>query len=146
MCSANICDAAIVIISAVDGIEGHTETVWQLLRENHVPTFIFLNKTDREGADVEAVFAAIQKEFTQNALLLQHGISEEVKEWLAERDEKLMDLYFSGNLDEQTCKEALKMMIQNQQCTICMAGSALKDEGVLEFIEENAKFVKNLDI
>lgn len=134
----HVMDAAIVIISAVDGIEGHTETVWQLLREHHVPTFIFLNKIDREGADVEGVFAAIQKDFTQDALLLRDGFTDEVMEWLAERDEKLMDRYFAGNLDEQTCRNTLKKMIQNQQCTICMAGSALKDEGVLEFFEQLA--------
>lgn len=140
--SIHVMDAAIIIISAVDGIEGHTETVWQLLRENHVPTFIFLNKTDREGGNVENVFTSIQKELTHNALLLRDGISDEVKEWLAERDEKLMELYFAGDLDDQLCIDALKTMIQNEQCTICMSGAALKDEGVLPFFEQLAALTK----
>ena len=39
-------DYAIIIISAVDGVEGHTETVWQLLRKHQVPTFFFINKSN----------------------------------------------------------------------------------------------------
>lgn len=75
--AVHVMDAAIVIISAIDGIEGHTETVWHLLREHHVPTFIFINKIDREGANVDAVRAAIKKTYPQMpscttmALLLQ---------------------------------------------------------------------------
>lgn len=50
-----VMDYAIIIISAVEGIEGHTETVWDLLRKHQVPTFFFINKTDRVGADVQRV-------------------------------------------------------------------------------------------
>ena len=42
-------DYAILIISAVEGIQGHTETVWNILKKNNVPTFIFINKIDRRG-------------------------------------------------------------------------------------------------
>ncbi|AWE07172.1 elongation factor G [Lysinibacillus sp. 2017] len=134
----HVMDVAIVIISAVDGIEGHTETVWQLLRDNLVPTFIFINKTDREGADVGHFFASIQKELSQDALLLDDGMNDVVKEWLAERDETLMDAYFANQLDEETCINSLRKRITEQKCVVCMAGSALKDEGVLEFFEQLA--------
>lgn len=67
----SIMDYAILLISAVDGIEGHTETVWNLLRKYHVPTFIFINKIDREGAAVEEVMQSIKKEFSTDALLLK---------------------------------------------------------------------------
>lgn len=40
-----VMDYAIVIISGVEGVEGHTETVWRLLRKQHIPTFFFINKT-----------------------------------------------------------------------------------------------------
>ena len=51
--SIQVMDFAIIIISAVEGIEGHTETVWELLRKYQVPTFFFINKIDRVGADVK---------------------------------------------------------------------------------------------
>ena len=135
----HVMDAAIVIISAVDGIEGHTETVWQLLRENKVPTFIFLNKTDREGADVVAVMEAIQKELSPNAVLLDNGIDDSLREWLADRDEQLMDLYFAGELDDKMCENHLREMVLEQQAFVCMSGSALKDEGILVFFEHLAE-------
>ena len=50
-----IMDYAIVIVSAVEGVQGHTETVWNLLRKYKVPTFFFINKLDRTGADLENV-------------------------------------------------------------------------------------------
>ena len=50
-----VMDYAIIIISAVDGVEGHTETVWQLLRKHQVPTFFFINKIDREGTDLASI-------------------------------------------------------------------------------------------
>lgn len=138
----HVMDAAIVIVSAVDGIEGHTETVWQLLREHHVPTFIFINKVDREGADVAAVMAAIEKDLSPNAFLFNHGFDTNVKEWLAERDEQLMEKYFANVLTENDCLGSLKHAIHNEQAFICMSGSALKDEGVLDFFKTIAQLME----
>ncbi|WP_339264334.1 translation factor GTPase family protein [Solibacillus sp. FSL W7-1472] len=138
----HVMDAAIVIISAVDGIEGHTETVWHLLREHHVPTFIFINKVDREGADVASVMSAIKKDLSPNALLFNDGFNTTVKEWLAERDEQLMEKYFADNLEENDCLESLKQAINHEQAFVCMSGSALKDEGVLAFFETIAQLME----
>ncbi|MFP3499398.1 GTP-binding protein, partial [Pseudomonas sp. SIMBA_059] len=80
------------------------ETVWHLLRQHHVPTFIFINKIDRDGASVANVMMAIQKEFSQDALLLtepitENALPEHVLEWIAERDEHLLELYMEGAVD-----------------------------------------------
>lgn len=128
-----VMDAAIIIVSAVDGIEGHTETVWQLLQQHKIPTFIFINKVDREGADIDKVMQAIQQELSPNALLLTDGIDATVKEWLAERDETLMELFFNGELTDEQSLVGLRQLVQNGQAIVCMSGSALKDEGILDF-------------
>ncbi len=133
--AVQVMDAAILIVSAVDGIEGHTETVWQLLKKHQIPTFIFINKTDREGAILHTVMEAITRDLTQNALLFNHKIDTTVKEWVAERDEALMELYFADQLEDTECIQALRKLIEKQQAVICMAGSALKDEGVIEFFQ-----------
>ena len=46
-----VLDYAILVVSGADGIQGHTETLWRLLRRYNVPTFIFVNKMDAPGAD-----------------------------------------------------------------------------------------------
>lgn len=143
----SVMDYAILIISAVDGIEGHTDTVWNLLRQYHVPTFIFINKIDREGADVEAVMEAIHKEFSTDALLLNEKINEDVipenvLEWIAERDETLLEQYMEGEIEVSQFFNALQTMVQNEQAFICMSGSALKDIGVKEFFDQFASLTK----
>ncbi len=143
----SVMDYAILIISAVDGIEGHTETVWNLLRQYHVPTFIFINKIDREGADVAAVMQDILKEFSVDALLLEEqvnevDVSEHIIEWIAERDEILLELYMESEIEPSKFFNALQKMIQKEQAFICMAGSALKDIGIKEFFKQFALLTK----
>ena len=56
-------DAAILVVSCVEGVQSHTETIWRLARRAGLPAFFFLNKTDRVGADVDRtleVFRAFQ--------------------------------------------------------------------------------------
>ena len=132
--AVHVMDAAILIVSAVDGIQGHTETVWQLLKQRAVPTFIFINKTDREGADVEAVMRAIHQELSADAVLYS-GMNPTLKEWLAERDEALMELFFDDQLDDATSFAALQKLVAQQDAVICMSGSALKDEGIVAFFD-----------
>ncbi|MBD8027816.1 TetM/TetW/TetO/TetS family tetracycline resistance ribosomal protection protein [Ureibacillus sp. Re31] len=142
-----VMDYAILIISAVDGIEGHTETVWQLLKKYDIPTFLFINKMDREGADLQAVMTSIQKELTNDALLITEKVTsdhipQDVIEWLAERDETLLEQYMEGTIDFQICFQIFCSMIQHRQAFVCMAGSALKDIGIKEFFEQFALLTK----
>ncbi len=64
-------DAVILVISAVEGIQAHTETLWGALRERRIPVLFFINKIDRMGADSEAVIRAIEKELKVSPLVLQ---------------------------------------------------------------------------
>lgn len=136
-----VMDYAILIISAVDGLEGHTETVWHLLRQYHVPTFIFINKIDREGADIQGVMQAIQKELSENAILIKEQLTptslpENIIEWLAERDENLLEQYMDGEVENAAFFNAFLSLLKNEHVFVCMAGSALKDIGVMEFFNQ----------
>ncbi|MDN4493545.1 elongation factor G [Ureibacillus aquaedulcis] len=137
----HVMDYAVVIISAIDGIEGHTETVWNLLRQYHVPTFIFINKIDREGADVSEVMRAIRKELSGDAVLLNEQVTsdyipEYILEWLAERDEMLLEQYMEGKINFPLFFSAFQSMVKNERTFVCMAGSALKDIGIMEFFDQ----------
>ena len=46
-------DYAVLVVSCAEGVQGHTETLWRLLRDYGVPVFLFLNKLDRPGADLQ---------------------------------------------------------------------------------------------
>lgn len=142
-----VMDYAILIVSAVDGIEGHTETVWNLLRKNHVPTFIFINKIDREGADVESITQAIQHELSEdvlfvNEIISENNIPESILEWIAERDECLFEEYLEDKVNLPNFLDSLKNLINKEKAFICMAGSALKDIGIMEFFEQLSLLTK----
>lgn len=136
-----VMDYAIIIISAVEGIQGHTETVWQLLRNYHVPTFFFINKIDRDGADVRAVMTQLHKDFSEHVLfvdepLQENYVSSTIMEWLAERDEKFLDAFLNETLEHGLCMKQLQSMIKNESAFPCFTGSALKDEGIQELIAQ----------
>ena len=70
-----VLDVALLVISAVDGVQGHTETLWRLLERYHVPAFVFLNKIDRAGADADAVIARIRERLSSDVLDLRNAFS-----------------------------------------------------------------------
>lgn len=133
-----VMDYAIIIISASDGVEGHTETVWQLLRKHQVPTFFFINKIDREGTDIASIMQEIRENLSEDICDLtttfHEGImQEELIEFIAERDEKLLETYMESGYDKELWLQMLKTMIQDNKVFACASGSALKDIGILDF-------------
>ena len=130
-----IMDYAIIILSAVEGVEGHTETVWQLLQKHQIPTFFFINKTDRAGANVNKVFLEIQQNISPDSFLLSDLNSKEFYEFVAMYDEQLLELYVNENFTESLWLKKIARLIKDNKICLCQSGSALKDEGVLEFFD-----------
>ena len=137
--SIMIMDYVIIIISAVEGIQGHTETVWQLLKQHNIPAFFFINKTDRAGADVTGVIAEIRENFTNDVCYistsLDENITEEMIEFLAERNENLLELYLEDKYSKEVWIDQMKEMIKERELFLCSKGSALHDKGVIEFFD-----------
>lgn len=139
--SIQIMDVAILMVSAVDGIQGHTETVWNLLRKHHVPTCIFINKTDRAEADISSVYESLQSELSRELFHLswmdQEGrLDEEGIEWIAERDEDVLHTYVESGYNQTMWLEAMRTLLQREEIFICGEGSALKDVGVQEYMDK----------
>ena len=135
-----VMDYAVVIISAVDGIQGHTETVWNLLRSHNIPTFFFINKTDRDGTDVSAIIEELRTSLTEDIYDFTNTFSngvmqEDLIEFIAERNEGLLEHYMETGYDEKLWLETCKKMIRNNELFACSSGSALKDLGVIEFFD-----------
>lgn len=134
-----VMDFAIVIISAVEGIQGHTETVWQLLRKHSIPVFFFVNKIDREGADVHRVLREIRENLTGDAVMMKGSLQDELDtefiERIADFDYELMDMYLEDEYDKDTWIEHMRILIREQLLYPCFTGSALEDTGVVEFLD-----------
>lgn len=139
--AVQVMDYAIIIVSAVEGIESHTETVWQLLRKYNVPTFFFINKIDREGADADRVLQEITSQLSSDAIDITHSyhegdMQEELIEFIAERDEELLEHYMTSGYDQKLWLEALKQKIRTGDLFVCAAGSALQDIGISGFFDK----------
>lgn len=138
-----VMDAAIVVISAVEGVEGHTETVWQLLRKHGVPTFLFINKIDRVGADVPRVLEEIRRELTEDVCMiteldvLNEGVMQSsLIEDVAERDEKLLEIYMEQGYEASQWLDTMSSLIRKGQLFPCFSGSALQNMGVTHFLHQ----------
>ncbi|MFE8694877.1 GTP-binding protein [Cytobacillus sp. FJAT-53684] len=134
-----VMDYAIIIISAVEGIESHTETVWELLRRYQIPTFFFINKIDRVGADVQAVLEEIKLNLTKEVFEVtnsfQNGeMDEELIEFIAERDESFLEHYMAIGYEKDLWLKAAQTMIKQNQIFLCSSGSALQDIGIENFL------------
>ncbi|WP_442593786.1 GTP-binding protein [Neobacillus sp. D3-1R] len=136
-----VMDYAIILISAVEGIEGHTETVWQLLRKYQVPTFFFINKIDRVGADVKRVIEEIRLNLTEDVCdITDSNFSEEMVEnlieFIAERNEGLLEFYIENGYQKEIWLNHLQQMVMDNLIFPCLSGSALQDIGIDNFLEK----------
>ena len=135
----SILDYAILVVSAVEGIQGHTETLWNLLKNCKIPTFIFINKIDRVGADVNKVYQQLKRRFSEDICLLSNNsltnLSDEEIEFIAGKDEELLNLYFEDNYNNQLWIDKLKLLVKERQIFVATSGSALLDQGVKEFLD-----------
>ena len=137
----SVMDYAVLVVSCVEGVQSHTETVWRLLGQYGVPVFLFLNKTDRAGADPDAVLRRLRERLSPDILDLRAGflpdgtLTGEAVEAVAENDEALMDALFSAGYDRALWLDSLRRQVKRRALFPLMAGSALKDEGVQAFLD-----------
>ncbi|MGG7142725.1 GTP-binding protein [Clostridium nigeriense] len=132
----SILDYAILIISGVEGIQGHTETIWSLLRKYNVPTFFFINKMDRTGASLEKIIKKIRENLTNDLCYISklNDLDDKLIEFVSERDDVLLERYFNGDYNEKDWIISLKTLIKEGKIFPCFSGSALQDEGIDKFL------------
>ena len=120
----SVCDAAILLVSATEGIQAHTETMWKLLRQNRIPTLIFINKADMPGADVNAVLGKMRRVLSDRCVMFDREDTDE--EAALSDDEALEEFTLMGSLSADTRRELF------DKCLLfpCLSGSALKMQGI----------------
>lgn len=147
----SVLDYAVLVISGADGVQGHTMTLWKLLQVYRIPTFLFINKMDQPGTDREALLSSLAADLRDNFCEFTGGgedasgnsvpvrPTEEALDVLAMCSEEMMEQYLeTGSIEDELIRQAVA---RRQAFPVCF-GSALKVEGVKEFLQTLKHYVQ----
>lgn len=135
-----VLDYAILVISGADGVQGHVQTLWRLLKQYEIPVFLFINKMDQPDTNENALMEELTKRLDGKCINFSAGLeTEEAKENLAVCDEAVLEHYLeSGEIQ----KEEIVKLIAERKVFPCYFGSALKIQGVEEFLKGIETFTR----
>lgn len=137
-----VLDYAVLVISGADGVQGHTETLWKLLKLYEIPTFIFINKMDQPGTDRESLLTELKERLDEGCIVFSKGKNVESLEEIAMTDEAVLD-YFMEH--ETVRNEDICRLIRERKIFPCYFGSALKLDGVQELLAGFEEYMKPFD-
>lgn len=140
-----VLDYAVLVISGPDGVQGHTETLWHLLKRYKIPVFLFINKMDQAGTNKDAILQEVSKRLSDACVDFNRApgriktdseafeqADEGWLENLAVCDEKMLEEYLeTGSVKRSSVTEA----ISSRKVFPCYFGSALRLEGVEALME-----------
>lgn len=133
-----VLDYAILVISGADGVQGHVQTLWRLLKAYQIPVFLFINKMDQERKERTQLLQELQKRLNASCIdFSETQSSDTFFENLAVCDEQLLETYLDSGMIEP---ESIQRMIQTRKVFPCYFGSALKLTGVKEFLDGFDKY------
>lgn len=134
-----VLDYAILVISGADGVQGHTRTLWNLLRCYEIPTFVFVNKMDQEGTDAEVLLQELKNVLEEGCVDFSTKRDANFYEEAAVCSEDALEEFLeTGRLKKETLQE----LFLERQLFPCFFGSALRLEGVKEFVEQMQELIK----
>lgn len=134
-----VLDYAILVISGADGVQGHTRTLWNLLRRYEIPTFVFVNKMDQEGTDAEVLLQELKNVLEEGCVDFSTKRDAHFYEETAVCSEDALEEFLeTGRLKKETLQE----LFLERQLFPCFFGSALRLEGVKEFVEQMQELIK----
>ncbi|MDF9557304.1 tetracycline resistance ribosomal protection protein [Bacillus tropicus] len=148
--SFRVLDGAILVISAVEGVQAQTKILMRTLQKLNIPTILFVNKIDRSGANTEKVvkhiktilsneafpFYSVQNEGTKEARIIEYKSYDDCIERLAPYNESLLESYVNNEIVTDTLlREELEKQIQQANLYPIFFGSAMTGIGVTELLE-----------
>lgn len=134
-------DYAVLVISGADGVQGHVETLWRLLKRYGIPVFLFVNKMDQEGTEEEKLLEELQERLSERCIRFgpeaEQGEREKFLDAAALCGEELLEEYLErGDLLEESIARA----IADRRIFPCYFGSALRLTGVDVFLQGLARY------
>ena len=134
-------DGAVVVLSAVEGVQAHTEQIFRALKAAKLPALFFINKLDRAGADFDRVVSDIKRRLTRDICVLcrpdgRGGIAPApLCEAAAELDEDFLNAYLDGSATKEAAQALVAEKTKQAAVYPILCGSALKDVGVRELLD-----------
>ncbi|MBQ8618331.1 MAG: TetM/TetW/TetO/TetS family tetracycline resistance ribosomal protection protein [Clostridia bacterium] len=125
----SVLDMALLVVSCAEGVQSHTVTLFKLLRKKQIPTIIFLNKMDREGADAARVTAQMQRLLSGDCVLMEQD-AQTLREELALRDDTLMEQHLMEEAQKEDYLLGARRAVSACQLYPVLLGSALENQGV----------------
>lgn len=133
-----VMDAAVLVVSGSEGVQSHTVTLSRMLEKYGVPTIIFVNKMDMQGADKGFAMRSITAELGENCIDMTQ-LRDELEEALSTCCEELMNRYLeNGKISDDDIAEA----VDERELIPCYFGSALNLKGVDELLDGLARYTK----
>ncbi len=132
-----VLDYAVLVVNAADGVQGHTETLWRMLAHYQVPVFLFVNKMDLDVRSREEILGELKTRLSEGCLafpsddMKEDSITDSFFENVALQGQEMLDEYLETGA---VSKKSLRHAIRARQLFPCFFGSALKMEGVSEFL------------
>ena len=123
-----ILDCAILVISGADGVQAHTVTLWKLLEQYQIPTFLFINKMDLPDTDEQKLLSQLRSRLSPGCI---DASAPDFLEHAALCDEALLEQYLTTG---QITPRQIRGLVESRKIFPCCFGSALKLTGVAEFM------------
>jgi small GTP-binding protein len=143
--SMSALDYAILIISGSSGVQAHTTTLFKLLNSYNIPVFIFVNKTDIDSFNLQAIMDDVKNKLTGDILYLNSTddiINQNTAEFAADRDEDFLESYLQDDYSSNDLLEVVIRIIKKRLCFPLLMGSALKGIGIDNFLEVFSSLTK----
>ena len=135
-----VLDYAVLLISGADGIQGHVQTLWRLLKQYKIPVFLFINKMDQEGTDRRVLLLELQKKLDERCVDFGGDRKrEEVLEEIAMCEESVLEHYLE---EGEISTPVIQSLIAERRLFPCYFGSALKSFGIKEFLEGMETYIQ----
>ena len=142
VCGIRGVDSAVIVVDAIAGVEVGTERAWQLLEENNLPCVIFINKLDKEDADVNKALADIKDRLSKKAVTIESLDDPELVEAIAESDDNLLEKYLEGTkLSPEELSSGLRQAVIKRRVFPVLAGSGINDKGIPELLDAIIKYL-----
>lgn len=127
-------DAAVLVVCAVQGVQPHTEALFAALQEQQIPVLIFLNKTDREGANPARVLSQIHRRLSTQAVLLSE--TDALLECVCAQEDALLERYLLGeSIAQEEITQRLPDLVAQGKVYPVLTGSALRGEGIEQLLD-----------
>ena len=137
-------DGAVIVVDASSGVEVGTERSWQVAEDAGLPCVIFLNKTDKEGVDLDNVLLELKTSLSKNCVMINSLEDPDLMEAVAESSDSLLEKYLEVmKLSQDEIKSGLTDAVIRRKLFPVVTGSALNDKGIQELLDEVVQYLPN---